>query len=98
MIFGFLLLSFTPISSSFQKKSLLRPQFLQPLTANHAGDADDDEGDAEQLSHVERHAVLETDLSFLGELDEETGHENQRQAQTEIETGTDRQAGLGFEV
>lgn len=76
----------------------LRSKFLEPFTANHASDADDDEGDAEQLTHIERHAVLETDLIFLGELNEETRHEYQCQTQAEIETRADCHAGLRFEI
>ena len=46
------------------------------LCTNHTVDADDDEGDAEQLSHVERHALLEGHLLLLEELDEEASRLN----------------------
>ena len=72
----------------FSVTHLFRSQFLEPFTADHAGDAEDDEGDAEELSHVKRHGILEVNLCLFGELNEETGGENQGEAQTEEKAGT----------
>lgn len=72
----------------FIGKLLFRSQFFEPFTADHAGHAKDDEGNAEQLSHVERHSVFKIYLCFFGELNEETGGENQGEAQTKEKAGT----------
>ena len=58
------------------------PNLLFPLAIHHAGDADEDERNGQQLSHVECHACLERFLDVLGELDEETGQEHESEAQT----------------
>ena len=58
----------------------------QPFAAYHAIDTYDDEGDAQQLTHVERHVLLEIHLHLLQELDEETEGEDRGQAIAEKET------------
>ncbi len=63
----------------------LRTQALHPLAAKHAGYADDDEWDGEQLAHVEQHARLEVYLYVLRVLDEETEREDERQHKAEKE-------------
>ena len=55
----------------------------------HAADADDDEGDAENLTHVEWQRGLEGFLDLLRVLDEETEGEDVRQAQSEIPARAD---------
>ena len=50
--------------------------------------ADDDEGNAEQLSHVEEHARLPCFLYIFRIFDEETEGENLCQTETEEETRT----------
>ena len=67
----------------------LGAKLLHPLASNHAGDADGDDGDGEELSHVERHASLEGLLDVLEELDDETRREDERQAESDIESGAD---------
>ena len=74
------------MKSRFPGLSLLRSQFPEPFASPHTGYAEDDEGYAEQLSHVEHHALLEVDLVLFGELDEEAGSENQCEAEPEEET------------
>ena len=53
----------------------------------HAPAAEEDEGEAEELSHVEDHAALEIDLLFLEELDEEAEGEDGGEAVAEVEAG-----------
>ena len=54
------------------------------LCTNHTVDADDNEGNAEQLSHVERHALLEGHLLLLEELNEEAEGEDPGKAESEV--------------
>ena len=61
---------------------------LHPFSSDHTENSDNDEGDAEQLSHIEGQAVLEIHLIDFGEFNEETSCENQREAQTEEKAGT----------
>ena len=42
----------------------------------HAPNANKDEGNAKQLTHIEKHTILEIDLIFLGIFDEDTGGED----------------------
>ena len=51
----------------------------------HAGD---DERDAEQLTHVEHHALLKIFLHVFDELDEEAAAEDEREEATQKESGT----------
>ena len=61
--------------------SLCRDLLLGP---EHAADTNDDEGDREDLTHVERQRGLEGFLDLLGVLDEETEGEDIRQTEAEI--------------
>lgn len=54
-------------------------------SALHAPHTEDDEGDAEQLAHVERHRVFETHLVDLQEFHEEAEGEDVGEAEAEIE-------------
>jgi len=67
----------------------LGSELLHPLASDHAGDADGDDGDGEELTHVERQASLEGLLDVLEELDDETRREDERQAESDIETCAD---------
>ena len=76
--------------------------FLQGVP--HAPTAEEDEGDAEELTHVESHAALKIDLLLLEELDEEAEGEDGGEAKAEMEAGAgsgfrgeERGAGLGGE-
>ena len=62
---------------------------LHPFAANHTGDADDNEGDAEQLSHVQWQAVFEIHLVDFGEFNEEAGDEDKGEAKSEEEARDD---------
>ena len=59
---------------------------MHPLAAPHTADAEDDEGDGENLAHVEWEGGFESFLHFLGVFDEETGGEDIRQTETEEES------------
>ena len=60
--------------------------------SQHEVESDDDERDAQQLAHIERHALLEVYLLFLDELDEEAEGEDGCQAESEIESSAYRHA------
>ena len=64
---------------------LLASELFNHVGASHADYAEDDERNAEQLAHVERHRGLERFLYVLGELDEEAGGEDERYAEAEEE-------------
>ena len=64
-------------------------QPLHPLSSNHAGDADDDKGNREQLAHIERHTSLEVNLYILRIFDEEAEREDERQHEPEEESASD---------
>jgi hypothetical protein len=51
---------------------------------HHAPHAEQHEGDAEELAHVERHAYLEVALHLLEELHEEAEQEDVGQAVAEV--------------
>ena len=73
-------------------------RFLFPLLflcVPHAPNAQQDEGKGEELSHVEGHGLLEIDLLFLQELDEEAEGEDGGEAEAEIEAGADGDGRLG---
>lgn len=53
---------------------------LHPVSTFEAKQSDDDERNAQELTHVEKHAVLEIYLIDFGELNEETCRENECQA------------------
>ena len=60
-------------------------QPFAPLTAHHAVNAKNHEGNAEQLTHIEEHAVLEGFLILLGVLDENAAGEDKEEAKAEVE-------------
>ena len=49
-------------------------------------DACDDEGDGEQLAHVQEHRLLELDLRLLDEFDQEAAAEAAQQEEAEEES------------
>ena len=55
----------------------------QPFAAHHAIHTHDDEGDAQDLTHVEGHALFEIHLHFLHKLHKETEGEDRGQTETE---------------
>ena len=61
-----------------------------PVAAAHAGDAEEDVGNAEDLSHVEEHLALETYLDVLGPLNEEAEGEDEGEHQSEVPAATYR--------
>ena len=63
-------------------KSSFCSQFLHPLAPNHTTNADDYEGDAEQLTHVQEHVGLERLLNVFCVFDEEAGGEDIGEAET----------------
>ena len=58
-------------------------------TPPHAPETEEDEGNAEKLTHIEEHTVLEIDLIFLGVFDKDAGREDEGEAKTEEETRAD---------
>ena len=54
---------------------------------DHAIDTEDDEGDGEQLAHVEKHVSLPGFLHVLGVFDEEAEGEDIGEAETEVPAG-----------
>jgi hypothetical protein len=73
------------------KKVLKKYQWgLTPMVSFFAGvehepDAADDEGDAQELTHVKGHALLKIHLDLLAELNEESEREDEQNAQSEEE-------------
>ncbi len=67
---------------------LLTMHFLQP--SPHAPEAQQDEGDAEELAHIEEHAVLEVHLVLLGIFDENAAGEYHEEAEAEEEARADQ--------
>ena len=65
--------------------SFLGSQLLHPFASYHAGNAENHEGDAQQLAHVKGHAGFEGHLDVLGELDEEAEGEDGREAEAKEE-------------
>ena len=61
------------------------PGTSHPFASPHAEDADKDEGDGEELSHVEWHIRLEVHLDVLGVLDEESECEDEGEHEAEVE-------------
>ena len=80
------------------KNLLLRPEPFRHFRAEHADEAERDEGQAEQLAHVEEHRGFELFLYVLGELDEEAGGEYQCDAEAEEEACADALRLLAVEV
>ena len=74
------------VSLSVGTKILFRSQLFHPFSTPHAGNAKDDERNAQQLAHVENHARLEVYLYILGVFYEEAERENEGETQAEIET------------
>ena len=72
-----------PVRENGRKEGLFPGKFPEPASADHTGDAQRDEGDAQPLSHVERHALLKAHLLLLDELDEEAEGEYRCQAEAE---------------
>ena len=66
---------------------LFRLTFLL-LGSVHTIDAQCDERDTQNLSHVNRQTCLEGFLYFLGLFNEESGNENISETETEIKSGT----------
>ena len=58
---------------------------MHPLSAPHAEDAENDEWDGEQLSHVEWERGFESFLHLFGVFYEEAGGEDIRQTESEEE-------------
>ena len=71
---------------------VLYVSFSHPFSTHHARHSDDDEGNGEQLSHIEGHSCLEIDLVGLRVFDEEAERENQREDEAKVKTAAD---GLG---
>ena len=65
------------VSLSVGEKISFRSQLFHPFSTSHAGNAKDDEWNAQQLSHVENHARLEVNLYILGVFYEEAERENE---------------------
>ena len=63
-----------------------KDQLFFSLVEEHKVETNKDKGDAEPLSHVEGHALLEAHLVILEALYEEAEGENLRQAKAEEET------------
>ena len=63
-------------------------QSLHPLSSYHTGYADDDEGNREQLPHIERHTCFEVNLYILRVFDEEAECEDEGQHEPEEESAT----------
>ena len=59
---------------------------LAPKTIHHTPYTEHDEGDAEELAHIERHAYLEVGLYLLEELHEEAEGEDGGEAVAKEET------------
>ena len=54
--------------------------------ANHEENTDENERNAQNLSHIQQHAGFESFLIVLDEFDKETGRKNTSHEQTEEET------------
>ena len=59
------------------------------LCLHHAVYADDDEGNAEELPHIEKHATFKLHLLNFEELDEETEGKDGGKAISEVEASAD---------
>jgi len=64
-------------------------QLFLPFASNHTIKSDNDERDAEQLSHIERHRTLEVNLVFFEKFNEEPENEDGCKAEPEEESRTD---------
>jgi hypothetical protein len=82
----------------FRPYGLFCSYLFHPVSANHAGHADDDERDAENLSHIQRHARFECHLNVFGVFDEEAEGEYQREAEAEKEACADLFGVLAVEI
>ena len=58
---------------------------LHSPTPPHAPKAEEDEGYTEDLTHVEKHSVLEVDLILLGVFDKYASCEDEEEAKSEEE-------------
>ena len=65
-------------------------RLLSDTTVHQEGDSDKNERNAEALSHIQDHIVLETHLRFLEELDEEA------HTDTPDEEGADEESPMKF--
>ena len=61
---------------------------LHSPTPPHAPKAEEDEGYTEELTHVEKHSVLEINLILLGVFDKNAGSEDEEEAKSEEESCT----------
>lgn len=68
---------------------VLYVSFSHPFSTHHARHSDNDEGNGEQLSHVEGHSSLEIDLVGFRVFDEEAERENQRENEAKVKTAAD---------
>lgn len=75
------------VITSFVGRSYICESF-HPLAAFHTCYADDDERNAEELSHIERQSLLKGFLYLFRVLDEESGGEDVSEAQTEEIAGS----------
>ena len=80
----------------FRNDSLCR--LFSDKRINQESYADEDERNAENLSHIERHSGLEGLLDVLGKLDEEAEGEDERQAKAKEETASSLLFALPIEV
>ena len=55
-------------------------------TSPHAPKAEEDEGNTEDLTHIEEHSVLEIDLVLLSVFDKDAGSEDEEEAEAEEES------------
>ena len=61
---------------------------LHSPTPPHAPKAEEDEGYTEELTHVEKHSVLEVDLILFGVFNKYAGSEDEEEAKAEEEAST----------
>ena len=61
---------------------------LHSPTPPHAPETEEDEGNAEDLTHVEKHSVLEVDLILFGVFNENAGSEDEEEAKAKEEAST----------
>ena len=65
------------------KMGLLLPQPSTPFASLHAIDSEQNEGNTEQLAHIEEHTLLESYLILLGVLNEDTAGKDKYEAEPE---------------
>ena len=67
----------------FGRISLVCRRFF---SSPHAENAQQDERNAQELTHIEKHSILEIHLILLGVLNEDSAGENQEEAEAKEET------------